>query len=178
MVESMDRAFSSVSYAMAAEAIHPIEPNYLALVNKIKSKAFESGLTAQECAPTEGERTGCCAGRNRLANTTAKISKQRNVEYVLRKSSEKMVKLQDWLLDTASTINITRNSVGMKFIHTVSLGGIRITSARRTTIATERGYNTDWDKWFWIHPVADGPPLNILLFGILADQKRRRATAC
>ena len=150
-----------------------IDPTYLSLVNKLKSAASKSGLTAQECAPTERKRTERRAGRNRFADATAMISEQCNVEYVFRAGSEEMVKLQDWMLDTASTIHITRNSAGLKFIHTVSRG-IRITSAGGTTIATQRGYDPYWDEWFWIHPVADGPPLNILSFGLLANRKKKK----
>ena len=36
--DSMNRIFGGVSYAMAAEDTHPINPTYLALVNKLKSK--------------------------------------------------------------------------------------------------------------------------------------------
>ena len=85
-----------------------------------------------------------------------------------------MVKLLDWLLDTASTIMLTCKRAGLKFIHTVSQEGYLITLIGGTTIATEYGCKAKWDKLFWIYLILDGSPLNILSFGILANQMKNK----
>ena len=179
--DSMDRAFGGVSYAMAAEDIHPIEPTYLALVNKLKSEASKSGLTAHECAAQEcsPKHTKRCAGRNCFADATARISEQCNVEYVLRAGSKEMVKLQDWLLDTASTIHITRNSAILKYINTVSRGGIQITSAggeqRSPPSVATTPTGTNGSEFT---PLLTAHRSTSYRLAYWLTKRRRRATAC
>ena len=88
--EAIDRTLSGVSYTMVAKAkaTPPIERTCLALVGQLKSKMSGSNLNAQECAPTERERNGHYADRNRFAETTANISEQCCVQYILSVGSE------------------------------------------------------------------------------------------
>ena len=143
----------------ATEAASPIEEAYLTRVEELKRA---SGADRQGTWTVRRPDDN----KNWTAKATTEISAQCNVDYALRVSGPGGVEPQDWLLDTASTIMLTRRRNGLKFIHRAKRG-IRIASAGGVTTATERGYHEGWDKWFWIHPDEDGLPVNILAFGML-----------
>ena len=121
-------------FITAEKSASPIEGTYLTLVEELKRA---SG------ADRQGTWTVRRPGDNKnwTAKATTEISAQCNVDYALRVSgSTTGVKPQDWLLDTASTIMLTRRNNGLKFIHRAERR-IRIASAGGVTTATERGYH-------------------------------------